>query len=378
MAYFLYFVIIISFFDNFSQLPIISPYAQELGGSSFLIGLAVGIYSFSNMLGNIVAGRWIDKTGRKKIIVLGMLIAGSSMLCYAFVNTATQLVLVRLLHGVGGGLLVPAVFTYFSDQIKDRSQGKSMAYSGAAIGIAAIIGPAYTGIMSQKFGLNWVFFSIAAIVFLTVLLVIVFLPENYKKRNTGEIKGYFPKPKEHSLLNKAYLGSFSLMFSVGILTLVLPLKVKELGMGSASTGMLMSTYGLAAIVFFLLPTNQLSDRLGRIKPMVYGILMISSALLLLSQVQRLPFLLGAMTLYGAGFAILFPAMNSLVVDETTTEERGRAFGLFYAFFSLGVVVGPLTVGALNVTPDQGFLIGSASLLILAYLIHRRKTIPASS
>jgi DHA1 family multidrug resistance protein-like MFS transporter len=66
MAYSVYVVIIISFFDTFSQLPIISPYAKDLGASSLIIGFVIGMYSFSNMFGNVLAGQFIDKMGRKK------------------------------------------------------------------------------------------------------------------------------------------------------------------------------------------------------------------------------------------------------------------------------------------------------------------------
>jgi DHA1 family multidrug resistance protein-like MFS transporter len=88
MAYSVYVVIIISFFDTFSQLPIISPYAKDLGASSLIIGFVIGMYSFSNMFGNVLAGQFIDKMGRKKIILWGMIIAGVSVLMYSFVKTA--------------------------------------------------------------------------------------------------------------------------------------------------------------------------------------------------------------------------------------------------------------------------------------------------
>ena len=62
-----------------------------------------------------------------------------------------------------------------------------------------------------------------------------------------------------------------------------------------------------------------------------------------------------MMIYGIGFAILFPSINALLVENTTDDNRGKAFGLFYAFFSLGVVAGSFTVGAI------GHHLASASL-----------------
>ncbi|UTW69317.1 hypothetical protein KHA80_20975 [Anaerobacillus sp. HL2] len=47
-------------------MPIIAPFAQNLGATNLLIGLIIGMYSLTNMGGNIIAGLWIDKFGRKK------------------------------------------------------------------------------------------------------------------------------------------------------------------------------------------------------------------------------------------------------------------------------------------------------------------------
>ncbi len=48
-----------------------------------------------------------------------------------------------------------------------------------------------------------------------------------------------------------------------------------------------------------------------------------------------------------GSLSFFPSINALLVENTTDDKRGKAFGLFYAFFSLGVVAGSFTVGAIG-------------------------------
>jgi len=188
----------------------------------------------------------------------------------------------------------------------------------------------------------------------------------------GEAGRTDPDPLWRLLLNprlrRAYLGAFALMFAMGILVYALPLKVDALGFGPATTGMLLSAFGLTAILLFISPANRLSDRLGRIKPGALGLLCISAALLALGMVGTRPAMLAAMVVFGTGFAMVFPAMAALVVDETRSEERGRAFGLFYAFFSLGVIAGSLVVGALDATPEGGFLSGALGSMVLAMIL----------
>ncbi len=68
MKYFIYFIVIVAFLDTFSQLPIMSTFAQSLGGTPLIIGLVVGMYSFANMIGNIIAGAAVDKFGAKNTL----------------------------------------------------------------------------------------------------------------------------------------------------------------------------------------------------------------------------------------------------------------------------------------------------------------------
>src|SRR5690554_669451 len=113
--YFLYFLVVVAFLDTFIQLPIMSPYAQSLGASSFLTGAIIAIYSLTNIVGNAFGGHWLDRYGRKKILVTGMVLVSAILLLYPLVNSGMSLFFVRFVHGLAGGILIPAVFTYLTD-----------------------------------------------------------------------------------------------------------------------------------------------------------------------------------------------------------------------------------------------------------------------
>lgn len=55
-------------------------------------------------------------------------------------------------------------------------------------------------------------------------------------------------------------------------------------------------------------------------------------------------MLTVMSLYGIGYGLLFPSISALLVDSTTTEEYGRATGLFHALITVGVSVGAPVIG----------------------------------
>ncbi|MGH2350923.1 MAG: MFS transporter, partial [Chloroflexota bacterium] len=86
---------------------------------------------------------------------------------------------------------------------------------------------------------------------------------------------------------------------------------------------------------------------GRHRPLAGGLAIIGLGLLALAATRQMVGTYGAMALFGLGFGLLFPAATALVADASGLGERGAAFGLFYAAYSLGVVVGSVTSGALD-------------------------------
>jgi MFS family permease len=368
MRAFVYVIVFFSFFDLFSQLPIMSPFALSLGASSFMTGLAVGMYSFSNTIGNVISGFMTDRKGPFIILIIGLFASGISLLFYSFATGPVSLLGIRFIHGFMEGLIVPAAFTFLANRAEESKRGRSVAISGAFVGMAAIIGPAYSGIVASKTGtpfimtVNGVIMFILAIAAFFLLRTVSFI----KKQRTEEANHFRVRYLfKHPGMVRAFAGAFFLMFSQGVLALVLPLKVEGLGFDTKSTGMLLSTFGIVAILIFLLPINRIFDKVRPMITLAFGISMMGLSMLFLSQVTELQFLYLAMALYGIGFAFLFPSINSLLIDSSSPEFRGKAYGYFYAFFSIGVVAGSSLIGYLDLTFKGGFMLTGIILLIVA-------------
>ena len=361
---FIYLIIAIAFIDTFSQLPIIATFSLSVGATPILVGIIIGMYSFSNIIGNLLSGLWIDKIGPKRILSIGMITVGFIVLLYTFVSGPYQLLFVRFLHGLAGGFIVPAAFTLLGASNRHgKKRGKTMAFSGAAVGAAAIIGPAFGAIISGRFGFAWLFYSIGFFMILFGTLALFFLKE--KKIGQRELRkesGSFYALLKTPIL-KTYVSIFLLMFAQGILTYSLPLKVDSLSIKPEMTGMLLSVFGIVAILFFVLPTNKLFDIVkSKTSLMMYGLVLISIALLFLSFSTELIHLVASMFVYGIGFALLFPSTSATIVEHTEENMRGKAFGIFYACFSLGVVTGSFVAGLFPVTSFTSFLVGAVVLL----------------
>lgn len=369
MTKILFFVIVVSFLDTFIQLPIITPYALGLGASHFLAGSVVAIYSLTSMLGNVFGGDLIDRYGRKRMLFLGMTSAIFILLLYPVVQSAEQLFFVRLFHGLAGGLLIPAAFAYVGDISKKGSRGKTMAITGGSIGIAAIIGPALGGIMAARAQIEFVFIFVAILFAISSFLIWKYVEESFAPTERGKFKlSDFTPLIKHPLVLQASLAAFALMISNGTLAFALPLKVEEMGLSSSTTGMLLSIYGIIAIIVFLTPINRIYDRVSPIILVVVGITIIGTVHIMLNLFAELPVAIGLMILYGVGFAFVFPSMNKIVTEASSKVDRGKAYGIFYACFSLGAVAGSFVSGATSEVFGLPFLSSAITMLTVAAIL----------
>src|SRR5699024_9106411 len=181
---------------------------------------------------------------------------------------------------------------------------------------------------------------------------------------------------KHPLLIQASLAAFALMISNGTLAFALPLNVELMERTTETTGMLLSTFGIVALIVFLTPINTIFDKISAIKLTLAGLLLIVSALIIFSLAASLYINFFAMILYGIGFAFTFPSMNQIVADASADVDRGKAYGIFYAFFLLGVVAGFTISGWIAEAAGIPFLASSiimiAIVVFIAFIAQKNK------
>ncbi|MBS4022881.1 MAG: MFS transporter [Dethiobacter sp.] len=368
------FIVLISFFDTLSLLPLVSPFAVHLGASSLLAGIIVSAYSFANFSGNLISGYFIDGIGRKFTLILGLLIAGTGVFSYTLAQNAGQLIALRIIHGLGGALLVPAAFTLIADKAPVNETPRAMGRAGALIGVSALIGPPVSGIMRDRMGFNSVFILIAGLFALTLVLVFFFLPgdtaanKKQHRLNAKQFLNNFVRLTANAKLFTACIGGFSLMWAQGVLAFLLPLYIGKLGYLSVMVGALLGTFAVFAIVTMLFSKLILPKFKHPDSKALAGI---GLCLILIPFFSRLIILFFIMAAYGVFFGTMFTYSTNSVAKATVREERGTAFSIFYACFSLGVVFGPVLSGLfpLEETYLWGFVGGGSVTLISGFMLH---------
>jgi len=343
-------VILVAFLDLFMQFPVVAPYARELGASAMVAGIVVAIYSATNLAGNVVAGAVLDRWGRGVPVMFGLVATAVMLVGYVFSQSPEQLMVARGLHGLTASILTPGAFAILGDAAPAGKRARVMGLSGAFIAVAAMIGPLTAGLLRDRQGSDAVFLLSAGLMLLTTLLLWGWTrgqPPAKVESREGQSSGagiavLWRRPQ----LAVAYLAALALTVGLGTLVTHFPAVMSDRGESSGRTGMGFTAFAALAMIGMASPLSRVSDRYGRLGPISAGLALVGAGMAALGVAGGYAGSVLGMAIFGLGFGLLFPAITALTAEAASWTERGKAFGLFYAVFSLGVVIGSLVSGLL--------------------------------
>lgn len=144
-----------------------------------LMNWVFSIYLLTSAMMTPVYGKLSDMIGRKPIFIIGAIIfIMGSALC-GLSQTMTQLIIFRAIQGIGAGAIMPVAFTIIADIYPYEKRAKVLGMNGAAWGVAGIFGPLLGGFIVDHLSWHWIFYINVPVGLLTILLVSLFLHEEY-------------------------------------------------------------------------------------------------------------------------------------------------------------------------------------------------------
>src|SRR5690606_21942931 len=114
---------------------------KEYGATTSEAGLVTGIFIIGTLIGRLAIGRYIDKIGRKRTLIIELILFTATSLLY-FVHLGTAfLIVTRLLHGMTLGLASTAAGTIVAQIIPMSRKGEGIGYFSMSATMATAIGP---------------------------------------------------------------------------------------------------------------------------------------------------------------------------------------------------------------------------------------------
>ncbi len=106
-----------------------------------------------------IAGKLGDLFGRKPFLIAGMIgFVAASALC-GVSQDMTQLIILRIIQGLFGGMLFASAFTVLGDIYSPAERARIQGLFGAVFGLSSIIGPVVGGFLTDNLGWRWVFWA---------------------------------------------------------------------------------------------------------------------------------------------------------------------------------------------------------------------------
>lgn len=360
----LYAIVWLNFYDQLAFLPLLSPHAEALGATALGVGAIVAAYSLASAVGNGVAGPAVDRLGRWPLIAGSFAVMAVTAAAHAAVARPETLLALRAAHGFAGGAVMPAAFALLADLGGGRRQGRRMGHAGSAITLAAVIAPPVSGTIADRFGFGGAAFTVSALLASGAALAALVLPR--LERATRSARGgrqhidARPAPVPWRRLSPIYGGAFLIMFGQGVVYFALPLQAQAIGLTRAATGGLFTAFAAGALVAFIPPLSRLGERIPHAAGAAAGLCVAAASHLALAHASAMSSMLAAMGALGLGFGLVFTALGAWLAEATSPSSRGRAFGAYYAIFSLGAITGAVAAGI--AAPHTSPFVSSAGVI----------------
>ncbi len=355
----------------FLVLPVFALEARRYPGGDdpLLLGLAMGIYGLTQGLLQLPFGMASDRFGRKRVIVLGLLVFAAGSFWAAAATDLVQLLIGRSLQGAGA--VSAAVTALLADLTRDEVRTKAMAMVGASIGLMFALSLVLAPALSAMVGLSGLFALTGALALLGVALVIWGAPPA-PAVPPGAPRGRLREVLGDAGLMRMNLGVFVLHAVQLAMWVAVPALLVQAGLPQPAHW---QVYLPAVVGSFVLMGGMFAlERRGHLKQVfLAAILLIAlvqlGLLVVASGTPRLPALAALLFVFFCGFNILEATQPSMLSRMAAAPVRGTAMGVFNTLQSLGFFVGGWAGGALVKSwGSQMLFVCCAAAMLLWWLL----------
>ncbi|MCP4110804.1 MAG: MFS transporter [Desulfobacteraceae bacterium] len=343
-------IFILIFFCALSDslvVPLLPPYANTLGATSFHIGLIFGAAPFAICVLVSYIGRVSDVRGRKPFVILGFIGFCIISAAFAFFANVHALILIRFFQGISFAMVLPVLEAYSGDIAPKGKEGLVMGLFSVTFMIGVCAGPVLGGAIKDTFGIQVSFFMMGLVCALGVLTGFLFLPPVKKEPASGKSLSSvsFKRLLADRRIAGVFLFRLAYFISLGIVWTFAPLLADtEYNLSGLDTGFII-TLGVIASAVFMVPMGILADKMSKRILVVIGGLVTACGMFFFAGVRDAWQLYAVSVLIGIGDGISIPTVTSMtMIMGRKHEAMGSVISLMTLGDTLGLVTGPVLAG----------------------------------
>ncbi|SDI06400.1 MFS transporter, DHA1 family, multidrug resistance protein [Planococcus glaciei] len=357
-------------------IPVTPTIMNELNISGTVVGYMVSAFALAQLVVSPLAGRAVDKYGRKPLIVLGLFVFSMSELLFGLGQSVEVLFVSRLLGGVSAAFIMPAVTAYIADITTLKTRPKALGYMSAAISTGFIIGPGIGGFLAE-IGTRLPFFFAAGFGLFAMFLSLLLLkePERQKQEENlyGEQKTGFGRifsPMYFIAFMVILISSFGLASFESLFALFVDHKF---GFTPQDIAIVISLGAIVGVIVQVGFFDRFTRWWGEIRLIRYSLIVSTALVLILTYVTSYWAILLVTMVVFVGFDLMRPAVTTYL-SRIAGNEQGFVGGMNSMFTSIGNIIGPIIGGILfDIDLNYPFYFATVTLAIGIALTFAWKT-----
>ncbi|MFI9815356.1 MFS transporter [Saccharothrix variisporea] len=330
--------------DNMALNVAVPALTTDLGASAQDVQWILDSYIlvFAGLL--LTAGSLSDRFGRRRVLVIGLVLFGAGSLFGALASTSVLLIAARVGMGVGGALMMPSMLSILITVFDEEERRKAMAVWSAVATLGLIGGPILGGLLVDWFWWGAVFLVNVPIVVVSIVAALAWMPES---------RGPWRKPDP--------LGAvLSVVGLTALIWMIIELPKNGLAHPGTLAALAVAVVGLGGFVVWearvespMVPLGLFRNRNFSGGSLSLTLVQIGNGGLLLVVTQYLQFVLDY-TPMQAGLALIPMAVASLLCNGFAATLGAKTGNRVLAVIGLVVVAGGFGV-LTTLEPGAGFL-----------------------
>lgn len=318
--------------------PTFAVYLETVTADESVVGLAFGAFTFAAMLARPATGWLLDRVGRRAVQAVAVVAFAAATLSFAWGAVVWVVVVLRVVHGAAWGVTSTTTPTIAADVVPAERRSEGFGYVGVLPNVALMALPPLALWVAHRFGFGAQFLG-AALLALVALGPVALLGETSPAGGgSGDLYSRAAVP---AALLVALAG-----LPLGAVDALVPLYASHVGLGNA--GLFFTVMG-GAIILARAVLGRLPGSTTLLLAASFGLQAAGLATLAfvprLVVVRGLPGgLLAGAALFGAGFALVFPLLQSAAVAATGDGENGAVTATLLVGLDLGIGLGAVVGG----------------------------------
>ncbi|OEH93007.1 MFS transporter [Bacillus solimangrovi] len=368
-------------FDLIVTIPLIPLIVNDTDMSIELGGLLVTLYAISYAVSAPILGVLSDRLGRKKMLLLGILIFAVATGFTGYADSFTLLIAFRILSGIGAGMIEPGVLAIASDNYSYERRGRAIGIVTGALISASIIGVPVGSYIAETFNWRWTFWLISLISLITLITVPIVISNDHSLNNAknDSIMSIFLQLRNASKKSSVVLALLAtLLYYGGLQGMFVNVGVfysSYYDLTAGQIGLVLMIAGLGSVVGSVFG-GRIVDRFGKRTIILFSSVFVAILVITLTCITKnlvVAILINVLwaTIYGLGQT----ALNSLI-SELNPTVRGALMSLNSSAMYIGSALFTAIAATLLYTGSflwVGILCGAANgiVFLISFVIRER-------